>query len=131
MSDDLTRFKRHYKQGSVLFMEGETGGEMYIILSGQVLIYRVVPKEIELHEGAKIVSGTVIQPIATLHEGEFFGEMGLLDHQPRSACAIAHSPLEVVAIDASNLESILAAKPEFAVRMLREMARRLRQKSRA
>lgn len=68
-----------FKDGEVIFKEGETGDKMYILLKGQVQIIK---------RGGKIVGGGHQETLlATLEAGECFGEMGMIDRRARSATA--------------------------------------------
>ena len=73
-AESLTqRFAREYPRGSVVFREGDPGGPMYVVQSGQVRISRRAG-------GAETV-------LTTLGPGAFFGEMSILSGRPRSATA--------------------------------------------
>ena len=67
-----------YDVGDVIFEEGSTGRELYVVLDGAVEIAKV-------NAGSKTV-------IITLGKGEFFGEMAVIDGSARSATAIASAP---------------------------------------
>ena len=69
----FARFGREYRAGEVLFREGESGEEMFVIQSGAVQI-------------TKHASGEE-RPFATLGRGEFLGEMAILNGKPRTATA--------------------------------------------
>lgn len=106
-------------------MEGEPGREMYIILKGSVLLYQVVGKKVR--EETEVTFGQTIREIATLHEGDFFGEMAVLDGRPRSTCAVALSDLTCLVLDEGNFGQVLASRPDFALRIMREFSRRVRE----
>ncbi|MBQ4068177.1 MAG: DUF2225 domain-containing protein [Lachnospiraceae bacterium] len=93
--------------------EGQPGDEMYIILKGSVGIY------------ITSVIGTLTQ-VATIKEGDFFGEMAIFDNLPRSASCIALEDTITVAINKDNLEKFLEACPEIARQMLEKMSGRIR-----
>jgi voltage-gated potassium channel len=84
--------------GEVVFREGETGREMYLISRGTV---EVLTK----------ASGGVI---ATLTEGEFFGEMALLLNQPRGATVRAVGYCDLYTLDKATFDRIIAHHPTFA-----------------
>ena len=74
VSDEVfKRYGRAYKPGEVIFREGDAGETMFIIQEGEVRIHkRVRDKETTL---------------AVLKDGDFFGEMAIIDKEPRSASA--------------------------------------------
>jgi CRP-like cAMP-binding protein len=82
---------RSYKDGEVLFREGDAGDELFVIGGGEV--------EIRKESG----SGESIT-LAHLGPGDFFGEMGFVDRKPRSAAAVSCSPLLVHVLPAGSLE---------------------------
>jgi CRP/FNR family transcriptional regulator, cyclic AMP receptor protein len=104
-------FKEHkYEPNVVIEAEGEKGISMFLIKDGTVDIKR----------GGKV--------LANLGPGQFFGEMSLLDSQPRSASAISgSSPVTCLVMTSWAWEGFLRTKPEIAISLLREMARRLRE----
>lgn len=102
-----------YKAGAVLLEEGGRDQLMFVIESGSVEIFRT--------------DGGAVKTIRTLGPGDFFGEMALLDDQPRTASARAATDCTVLALDAAALDALLRAHPEVAIRMLRTMAGRLRE----
>lgn len=93
--------------------EGEPGNEMYIILKGSVGIFLTN------------ALGTLTQ-VATIQQGDFFGEMSIFDNLPRSASCIALEKTVAVAIDKNNLGDLLAACPDIANQMLENMSSRIR-----
>jgi len=79
----------------VIFREGEVGDEMYVVLEGRVMISKYIP-------------GAGEEALAFLERGDYFGEMALIDNQPRSADAKAHDGGAVVlAIPRDVLNGIL------------------------
>ena len=102
-----------YKAGAVILEEGGRDQLMFVIESGSVEIFRT--------------DGGAVKTIRTLGPGDFFGEMALLDDQPRTASARAAADCTVLALDTAALDALLRAHPEVAIRMLRTMAGRLRE----
>ena len=113
MSDlsQLERFAHDYEAGTVLFREGDAGGEMYVIQSGEVEISRMV--------------GERRQSLAVLPPGVFFGEMAIVNNRPRSATATVRRRARLLVIDGHTFEAMLRGKTEIAVRMIKAMAARL------
>jgi hypothetical protein len=101
-----------FKAGAPVIKEGEPGQEMFVVEAGSVEVLRGNgPKE---------------HRISLLEAGDFFGEMVLLDGQPRSASVRAATDCRLLVIDATTLDEMLRQYPEVAVRMLRNLAARLR-----
>jgi CRP-like cAMP-binding protein len=97
--------------GAPIFREGEAGSEMYIIETGTVDILR------ESRGG---------EPLATLEAGDFFGEMAVLEDQPRFATAIARTPVRLLRIDRAAFGDVLSQNVEIAIRIMRKLTARLR-----
>lgn len=94
MTDSLfPRFGREFSVGEVLFREGETGDEMFVIQNGQVRI-------------TKLVAGEQ-RPLATLGRGEFVGEMAILNEKPRTATATVVEDAKLLVIGAKTLELMI------------------------
>jgi CRP-like cAMP-binding protein len=109
--DALERFAREFPAGTILFEEGQPGGDMYIVVSGEVEIRRQV--------------GERERVVAVLPAGEFFGEMAILNGRPRSATAVVRTLARLLVIDGTTFEAMLRARPEIALRMIKALATRL------
>jgi CRP-like cAMP-binding protein len=109
---DAPEFFVQFKAGTSIFRENEPGTEMYIIREGQVEILKSM-------RGSN-------HRVAVLDEGDFFGEMAILDDLPRSASARALTDCVVLRIDRSTFDQMVRHNPEIPVRMLRKLSRRLR-----
>jgi CRP-like cAMP-binding protein len=97
----------------VIFEEGSTGRELFVVLDGQVEIAKV--------NGA---SKTVI---VTLGKGEFFGEMAVIDGSSRSATAIAVAPhTRVMRINHARFVYLVSQQPAFALMIMDALSKRLR-----
>ena len=107
------RFGREFRKGHVLFREGEPGREMFVVQSGKVNITKTV------RETEKI--------LATLGPGEFFGEMSLLDGEPRSATVRAETDMRLLVILRRNFQTLLTEVPELTRNILIVLSRRLRE----
>jgi CRP-like cAMP-binding protein len=102
-----------YKDGEIIIKEGSAGREMYVIQSGKVSVSKSIgPREILL---------------ATLGEGEVFGEMSLFDGQPRSATVKALGEARVLAIDHEMFLRKVRSDPSLALGILRQMGLRIRE----
>jgi CRP-like cAMP-binding protein len=113
----FARFLTHYSKGQVLFREGETGEEMFIVQSGRVAIKK------------RVRDGTDAT-LAVLEKGDFFGEMALLERLPRSATAEVIEDGDLIKIDNEIFGDMIKANPEIAIRMLRKYSIRLRETTR-
>jgi CRP/FNR family transcriptional regulator, cyclic AMP receptor protein len=103
--------EKRFAAGAYLFQEGDEGSEMYVILEGRVVISKFIP-------------GAGEEALAILERGDFFGEMSLIDGEPRSADAKAHGgPLTVLALDQGTVREILAMDPHAALEFLQLLCR--------
>ncbi len=103
---------KNYKDGDNIFKENSIGREMYIILTGKVRI-------IKERNGVETT-------LATLEEGEFFGEMSLFDNNPRSATVKALGDVKLLEINQKNFLKKISRDPSLAFRMLEKMSQRIR-----
>ncbi|HPK53159.1 MAG TPA: YhjD/YihY/BrkB family envelope integrity protein [Smithellaceae bacterium] len=106
------KFGHAYPQGSTIFNEGDTGSEMYYVLSGRVLLEKDACQ--------------VKKQLADMGPGQYFGEMAALIDIPRSATARAATDSHLAVIGGSTLRDMLRESREIGVHMLREFARRLK-----
>lgn len=97
--------------GSFVFREGDAGSDMYIIETGSVEILRRARGE---------------SPIAVLSAGDFFGEMAILEDQPRFAAVRAATTVRLLRIDRAAFADMLRDNFEIAVRIMRKLVARLR-----
>ncbi len=100
------------KKGSLMFIEGETSSEMYILRSGKIRILR--------QEGDNAIELAILGP------GSVLGELSLLDNQPRGATAQVLEETTATVIDHDLFEKTLAATPSWLATMLRLVVKRLR-----
>jgi CRP-like cAMP-binding protein len=107
---------RRYAKDDVIFHADESGDVFCLIKEGQVKVTMISP------EGKEII-------LSLLGPGEFFGEMALLDDEPRSATVVATEALELVTIWRSDFLQILGENFTIAKKVLAELSRRLRNAS--
>lgn len=88
--------------------QGQVGNGLYIVHSG----------------GARIVAGS--EELARIGPGDFFGELSVIDQQPRSASAYALGDTVCLALASWDLMSVLEQDPHLAINLLKELAGRLR-----
>jgi len=105
--------RMHYREGAVVVEEGTAGGRFFVIQSGH----------------ARVVSRGVTQ--AMLGPGAYFGELSVLDGEPRSATVVAIGPLEVWSIADFNFRPLLKDRPALAVNLLTALSARLRRAERS
>jgi CRP/FNR family transcriptional regulator, cyclic AMP receptor protein len=96
------------KAGHVLMREGGRGEEFFLVLSGFVRVER---------------GGTVV---ATLGSGEFFGEISLVDHGPRTATVTCDTDCRVLVLGHREFDSLLDRFPAVQGKVLRALAERVR-----
>ena len=92
----------------VIARQGEIGTGFFVIVSGSVRVTRDS------------------ETIATLGEGDFFGELSVLDGKPRNAQVISIEPTVCLALATWEFEDVVRAQPNVALAILRELAGRLR-----
>jgi CRP/FNR family cyclic AMP-dependent transcriptional regulator len=97
-----------FPAGRVIARQGEIGTGFFIVVDGEVRVVR---------DG---------RTIATLGPGEFFGELSVLDRQPRVAQVVAAAPTRCLALASWDFEKVLLANPALTLAILRELAGRLR-----
>jgi CRP-like cAMP-binding protein len=105
------RFGKAFPAGHVLFKEGETGKEMYVIQSGKVRISKTV----------RSVDKTLVE----IGAGEFFGEMSILNDKPRSATATVMEESKLLVIDPKTFEAMVRGNAEIAIRIIKMLSKRL------
>jgi CRP/FNR family cyclic AMP-dependent transcriptional regulator len=99
--------------GSVIVSQEEPGDQLFLISSGKVkvVLYGETGREIIL---------------SILRAGDFFGEMSLLDRQPRSANVVAVEDSQLLGLDRDAFQTHLTSHPTTALAILAEMSRRMR-----
>ncbi len=107
-------FLRSYRKSEIIFEEGITGNEMYLIHSGKVLLS---VKRNEAEEAN----------LAVLNPGDFFGEMALVDDCCRSATASAlEDNTQLIALDKAKFLYMVQQQPQFALSVMHTLCQRLR-----
>ncbi len=98
-----------YPAGATILREGEQSNVgFYLILDGQV----------EVRKGNQVLS--------RLGAGQFFGEMALLDDQPRSADVVTTAPTKCLVLTRWDFKGLVKTYPDIALSVIQELARRLR-----
>jgi CRP/FNR family transcriptional regulator, cyclic AMP receptor protein len=99
---------RSFRAGDTIFREGEDALDLFVIKSGQVRI------QVGNRTVAELASDTI------------FGEMALIDDEPRSATAIAATDVELVSVSEKQFLFLVSQTPYFALKVMRVLAQRLR-----
>ena len=102
---------RTYPKDTMIFSEAQSGSDMFIIQRGEVSI-------------TKVVNGNEVT-LAVLKKGDMFGEMALIENKPRSANAIAHSDCNLMVINRSNFNQMVATQPQLIAKLTTTLADRL------
>ena len=113
--DGLTALiRRHrYEEGEVIFHEGDPGTALYVIEKGEVKIV------LGSSEGKDVV-------LSLLGPGDFFGELALLDGEPRSADAVAKETSHLLILKRDDFLRFMIERPQVAVNLMAVLTRRLR-----
>lgn len=105
--------ERSFEPGQTIVKEGERGVGFYLVLDGKVEVRRKN------------------RVLTTLSEGGFFGEMGLIDDQPRSADVVAVTPTKTLCVSEWAFTGLVKGNPEIAMNMMKALVERLRTTSKA
>jgi CRP/FNR family transcriptional regulator len=104
---------RRWSSGEVVFREGDEGDTCYVIRTGAARVTRN-------HSDGRAIT------LAELHRGHIFGELAMWGGETRSATVETLEDTTAVALLAADVRRLLAARPEIAVKLLGELAARLR-----
>lgn len=105
-----------FRRGHAIFVEGQSGDELYIIVTGKVKIGR------SSHDGRENL-------LAILGPSDVFGELSVFDAGPRTSTVTAVTAVSAVTMDRDALRAWMSAHPEIGEQLLRVLARRLRDTS--
>ena len=100
-------------RGEHLFLEGQDGDRLYVVLDGKIKLTRAAA------DGRENL-------LSVLGPGEMFGELSLFDPRPRTSSASAVTDVMLAALGHDALRAWLLEHPEASMHMLRQLARRLR-----
>lgn len=103
-ADDL----KIYKSGDTIFKTGDERKYMYVVVSGEVDL---------------LIDGHIVE---TVKPSGFFGEMALIEKEPRIATAVARTDCELAAVDENRFNFMVHETPFFALKVMRVLAQRLR-----
>lgn len=91
-------YDKKYLKGETLFVKGDIGKALYIVYRGKILLYKNIND----------------MPAAEVNEGEFVGEMALIEEMPRTLSAVAAQDTSVFILYRVNLENMIKTKPKIA-----------------
>ena len=106
------KFGRAYKRGSIIFNEGDSGNEIFYVLSGRVCLEKV--------------SCQVKKVLAEMKAGQYFGEMAALINAPRTASARALEDCHLAVIDGNTFNNLVRESRDVGIVMLKEFSHRLK-----
>jgi len=109
---DITR-EREYPRNSVILFEDDPGDSLYIVSTGQVKVVLIG------EDGREVI-------LSVLNDGDFFGEMSLIDDEPRSAHVIAMKDSRLLVLRRDDFQQQINQHPSIAVKLLRVLVQRLR-----
>jgi CRP-like cAMP-binding protein len=102
-------FEKEYLPGETIFMEGEPGKALFIILAGKVSICRALNEEL----------------LATLTTGGYFGELALIDDQPRFASARTAEASRLLILYRSDFEDLMEGQRTLAIQVMGNLLKTL------
>lgn len=105
--------ERKYEPGETIVQKGRSGVGFYLVLEGSV----------EIKSDGRT--------LAKLGPGQFFGEMTVIDNQPRSADVVAVEPSKFLVLSAWSFNALLKTNPNISFNLLQEFVRRLRSTDRS
>lgn len=113
MLDDsfFDKFGIEYKKGEIIFCEFEPGNEFYFIQAGRVRIVKIINNR--------------EKTIDVLTVGDVFGEMAILEEQPRSATVIAMDHVKLLKFHRDNFDALLQGNPQLAYKLLVIFSKRI------
>ncbi len=105
--------RRSFARGKTIVAEGEASQTLFIMLSGRAKVQR------SDSDGKEVI-------LAVIGSGEFFGEMSLIDDEPRSASVITLESCELLSIRQESFRAILNQSTEICLAVMMGLVRRLR-----
>lgn len=116
--EDLTHLsgllqQRRYSKGEVIFHQGDVGTALFIVRRGEVAI------RLSSSEGKEVI-------LALLGRGDAFGELALLDGEPRSTDAVARDETHLLSLHQEDFRRFLGERPQVAMGLLAVLSRMVR-----
>ena len=107
--------EQEYASGDMLFEEGQLAHHLYVLVTGKVEVFRKI--------------GDKEFPLAVLGSRECFGEMAILDDEPRSANIRALEPVTVLKVDRESFRELIHERPQISFAIFKMLSQRLRSKN--
>lgn len=105
--------KQNFTKGNMILIEEESGATFFLIINGKVKISRISD------DGREVI-------LSILSEGDFFGEMAIIDGQSRSANVSSLEDTDLLAIRRDDFMKLLYDFPQISINLLEELTSRLR-----
>jgi CRP/FNR family cyclic AMP-dependent transcriptional regulator len=105
------KFGVEYAPNEIIFSEFEPGNEFYVIQDGRVKIVKII--------------NNIEKTLDVMEVGDFFGEMAILEEEPRSASAIAVDHVKLLRFHRENFDSLLQGNPQLAYKLLVIFSKRI------
>jgi CRP/FNR family cyclic AMP-dependent transcriptional regulator len=105
------KFGIEYAPNEIIFCEFEPGNEFYFIQSGKVRIVKLIQNK--------------EKNLTVLTDGDVFGEMAILEEQPRSATAIALDRVKLLKFHRDNFDALISGNPQLAYKLLVIFSKRI------
>lgn len=107
----FSKFGVECKPDDIIFCEFELGNEFYFILKGKVKIVKIINNR--------------EKTIDVLTDGDVFGEMSILEEEPRSAGAVAVNDVKLLKFHRDNFDALLQGNPQLAYKLLLIFSKRI------
>jgi CRP/FNR family cyclic AMP-dependent transcriptional regulator len=104
-------FEKEYSVGETVFLQGDPGKALFIVLSGKILIMRS--------------RNAAEEQVAALDRGSYFGELALIDDQPRSASARAGEPSVLLILYKSDFDDLIEGHRAIAIKVMANLLKAL------
>ena len=105
--------ERKFGPKETVFQEGDKGDGLYVVTQGEIQI-------------SALINDNDRRVLSRIGPGDYFGEMAVLDSEPRSATAIAHHPATVAFIPREKVLELLERSPRLALSLVRDFSQRMR-----
>jgi len=105
------KFGKEFQPGQIIFCEWEPGNDFYFIQKGRVKIIKTF--------------GNTQKTLDVMSQGDIFGEMAILEEEPRSASAIAVDQVKTLHFNRTNFDTLMSTQPQLAYSLLLIYTRRI------